>query len=176
MSHSPGIVNQTPRSIRSVHCPHFTVNSRILIQRYHTCQPIQRFIWLHVKFTKLADHSQRFLLSQRLERSRPIRTPYSPVAARDAGPPARAREDTPRAGGATGDACVDVTRVYPGRCAPIFASARSRRSGASARFVASEERGMLGSREARCTGRVKSAEGAMHGQGQKRRRRDARAG
>jgi len=108
--------------------------------------------------------------------SRPIRTPYSPVAARDAGPPARAREDTPRAGGATGDACVDVTRVYPGRCAPIFASARSRRSGASARFVASEERGMLGSREARCTGRVKSAEGAMHGQGQKRRRRDARAG
>jgi hypothetical protein len=81
--------------------------------------------------------------------SRPIRTPYSPVAARDAGPPARAREDTPRAGGATGDACVDVTRVYPGRCAPIFASARSRRSGASARFVASEERGMLGSREAR---------------------------
>ena len=27
---------------------------------------------------------------------------------------------------------------------------------------------MLGSREARCTGRVKSAEGAMHGQGQKR--------
>ena len=35
---------------------------------------------------------------------------------------------------------------------------------------------MLGSREARCTGRVRSAEGAMHGQGQKRRRRDARAG
>ena len=143
MSGSPGIVNQTPRSIRSVHCPHFTVNSRILIQRYHTCQPIQRFIWLHVKFTKLADHS-RFLLSQRLERSldqserRIRRLP-------------RATPDPPRgrAGGATGDACVDVTRVYPGRCAPIFASARSRRSGASARFVASEERGMLGSREAR---------------------------
>ena len=150
MSHSPGIVNQTPRSIRSVHCPHFTVNSRILIQRYHTCQPIQRFIWLHVKFTKLADHSQRFLLSQRLERSldrseRRIRR--LPRATPD--PPRGAREDTPRAGGATGDACVDVTRVYPGRCAPIFASARSRRSGASARFVASEERGMLGSREAR---------------------------
>ena len=30
---------------------------------------------------------------------------------------------------------------------------------------------MVGSREARCTGRVRSAEGAMHGQGQKRRRR-----
>ena len=150
MSHSPGIVNQTPRSIRSVHCPHFTVNSRILIQRYHTCQPIQRFIWLHVKFTKLADHSQRFLLSQRLERSldqseRRIRR--LPRATPD---PPRGRARTPPARGARrGDACVDVTRVYPGRCAPIFASARSRRSGASARFVASEERGMLGSREAR---------------------------
>ena len=32
------------------------------------------------------------------------------------------------------------------------------------------------SRGAIVTGRVRSAEGAMHGQGQKRRRRDARAG
>ena len=49
------------------------------------------------------------------------------------GPPARAREDTLRAGRATGDACVDVPRVYPRRGAPIFASARRRGAGEAAR-------------------------------------------
>jgi len=167
-----GIVNQTPRSIRSVHCPHFTVNSRILIQRYHTCQPIQRFIWLHVKFTKLADHSQRFLLSQRLERSldrseRRIRR----LPRANAGPPARGARRVPRAS----------TRH---ECNPADARRYSRRRGAgeaARQRVSSRPRkeecwdlerrdARAGSKapKARCTGRVRSAEGAMHGQGQKR--------
>ena len=32
MSHSPGIVNRTPRSIRSIHCRHFIFNSMMLVQ------------------------------------------------------------------------------------------------------------------------------------------------
>ena len=139
-----------------------------------------------------------FSASQDFERSRPIRTPYSPDGAR-AGPTARAREDTPRAARATGDACVDVTRVYPGRDAPTFASARRRGAGEAARQRVSlrrrkeewwdlERRDSHGQGQkrrrrdaragseapkARCTGRVRSAGGAMHGQGQKRRRRDS---
>ena len=100
--------------------------------------------------------------------SRPIRTPYSPVAARDAGPPARAREDSPRAGRATGDACVDVTRVYPGRGAPIFASARRRGAGEAARQRVSSR-----PRKEECWDLERRD---SHRQGQKRRRRDARAG
>ena len=148
------------------------------------------------KFTNLAERSQhltgfralsasqRFRAAQRfrvprqqLERSRPIRTPYSPDGARGTPPPragARghptrgAREDTPRAGRATGAACIEVTRVYPGRGAPIFASARRHGAGEAARQRVlsrrrKEEWWDLERRDS-------------HRQGQKRRRRDARAG
>ena len=144
------------------------------------------------KFTNLAERSQhlsgfralsasqRFRAAQRfrvprqqLERSRPIRTPYSPDGARGTPPPRAGARGHPTRGARDGcrvhrgDTSVSRPRRADIR---VGASARSRRSGASARSVASEERGMVGSREARCTGRVRSAEGAMHGQGQKRER------
>ena len=129
-----------------------------------------------------APGSQRFERSfDQSERRRIRRMPRA-----ERGPPARAREDTPCAGRATGDACIDVTRVCPGRGAPTFASARRRGAGEAARQCVSSNRrkeewwdlerrdARAGSEapKARCTGRVRSAEGvrvrsaegAMHGQ------------
>ena len=92
--------------------------------------------------------------------------------ARARAPHPGARADT-RAGRATGDACIDVPRVYPGRGAPTLASARRRGAGEAARQCVSSRRrdGQLRSAEGAMHSR-----GAMHGQVKKRRRRDARAG
>ena len=134
------------------------------------------------------------------ELSRPIRTPYSPVAARE--------RRTPRAG-ARGQSPRGRARTVPARgargvprastrheCNPADARRYSRRRGAgeAARQRVSsrprkeecwdlerrdshrqgqkrrrrDARAGVEAPKARCTGRVRSAEGAMHGQGQKR--------
>ena len=105
----------------------------------------------------------------------------------NAGPPARAREDSPRAGargqsprGARGGCRVRRRDTSVTRYARRYS--RRRGAGEAARQrVSSRPRkeecwdlerrdARAGSKapKARCTGRVRSAEGAMHGQGQKR--------
>ena len=127
---------------------------------------------LTIKSTKLLVRSHSFIWSSLSASHLSAICDWSALSTNQnavfAGCRARAREDPPRAGRTTGDACIDVTRVYPGRGAPIFASARRHGAGEAVRQRDSsrprkEEWWDLERRDS-------------HRQGQKRRRRDARAG
>jgi len=126
-------------------------------------------------------HTEK-LLRMQLERFRPIRTPYSPDAARESRAPRAGARGHPTRAARDGwrlhrrDTSVPRPRRADIR---VGTSVRRRGAGEAARQRVSRVGGKRNggiSRGAIVTGRVRSAEGAMHGQGQKRRRRDEKAG
>ena len=139
---------------------------------------------LTIKSTKLLVRSHSFIWSSHSASYLSAICDWSALSTNQnavfAGCRARAREDPPRAGRTTGDACIDVTRVCPGRGAPIFASARRHGAGEAARqrVLSRRRKEEWWDLERRDSHRQvqKRRRRDSHGQGQKRRRRDARAG